>query len=180
MVLRSLSAPKATKSIRWSSGLRGVWQVGAAPFHVFARTKHPCSEIKTSRFPFGEVTSEPSGPTETQSFAVSCMTLCAPVILTNSAVGVQEQDYIGTSWRSNNPIRVTCSRKGPAMSARPLQAVNTQQWSSHAAPGSLASPDSGSALHQDDLEALPARRTSETPVLMLVHPSAILRRDVVP
>ena len=32
------------------------------------------------------------------------MALCAPVILTNSAVGVQEQDYIGTSWMSNNPL----------------------------------------------------------------------------
>ena len=32
------------------------------------------------------------------------MTPCAPVVLTNSAVGVQDQDYTGTSWRSNNPF----------------------------------------------------------------------------
>ena len=101
-----------------SLGLRGVWQVGAAPFDVFARTKPPCSQVKTSRFPFGEVTSEPLGPTETQSFGCF-MALCAPVILTNSAVGVQEQDYIGTSWEQQQPIHVTCSRRGPVVSARP-------------------------------------------------------------
>ena len=39
------------------------------------------------------------------------MALCAPVILTNSAVGVQEPDYHWHVVRSNNPIRVTCSRR---------------------------------------------------------------------
>ena len=55
-------------------------------------------------FPFGKVTSIKPIRAYRDAVIRCFMALCAPVILTNFAVGVLEQNYSGTSWRSNNPF----------------------------------------------------------------------------